>query len=103
MTKKHAPPSTSKQTTVCWFCEKEFPSYYFHQQHRRKEHRAKQWKPSDTVADLNKILEEVEDGEKLKEEFSDCQHFLVDREMENGRQRVFEFQMSNLEKYQREA
>ena len=33
-------------------------------------------KPSDTVADLNKIVEEKgEDGEKLKEEKSACQHF----------------------------
>ena len=34
---------------------------------------AKQRKPSDTVADLNKILEEErEDGEKLKGELSAC-------------------------------
>ena len=66
--KKHA-PSTSKQPTVCSSCEKEFPSYYSLQQHRRKEHGAKQRKPSDTVTDLNKIVEEEgDDGEKLKEE-----------------------------------
>ena len=65
--KKHAEPS-SEQSTVCPSCELEFPSYYSLQQHRRKEHGAKQRKPSDTVADLNKIVEEeVEDGEKLKE------------------------------------
>ena len=63
------------------------------QQHWRKEHGAKQRKPSDTVADLNKIVEEEsEDGEKLKEELSVCQHLLVDKEMENGRQKVFSFQ-----------
>ena len=55
----------------------------------------KQRKLSDTVADLNKIVEEErEDGEKLKEELSACQHFLVDTEMENGRQKIFNFQMS---------
>ena len=88
MAKKHAQPS-SKQSTVCPSCEQEFPSYFSLQQHRRKEHGAKQWKPSDTVADLNKIVEEEgEDGEKLKEELSACQHFLVDTEMENGRQSI---------------
>ena len=92
--KKHA-PSTSKQSTVCSSCEKEFPSYYSLQQHRRK---VKQRKPSDTVADLNKIVEEEgDDGEKLKEELSACQHFLVDIEMENGRHNVFNFKMSKLD------
>ena len=50
------------------------------------------------MADLNKILEEEgEDGEKLKEELSACQHFLVDTEMENGRHKIFNFQMSKLD------
>ena len=90
MAKKHAQPN-SKQSTACPSCEQEFPScYYSLRQHRRKEHGAKQRKPSDTVADLNKIVEEEgEDGEKLKEELSACQHFLVDTEMENGRHKVF--------------
>ena len=97
MAKKHAQPG-SKQSTVCSSCEQEFPSYYSLQQHRRKKHGAKQWKPNDTVADLNKIVEEEgEDGEKLKEELSACQHFLVDTEMENGRHKVFNFQMSKLD------
>ena len=95
--KKHA-PSTSKQSTVCSSCEKEFLSYYSLQQHRRKEHGAKQRKPSDTVADLNKIAEEEgDDGEKLKEESSACQYFLVDTEMENRRHKAFNFQMSKLD------
>ena len=47
------------------------------------------------MADLNKIVEEEgDDGEKLKEELSACQHFLVDTGMENGRHKVFKFQMS---------
>ena len=95
--KKHA-SLTLKQSTVCSSCEQEFSSYYSLQQHRRKEHGAKQWKPSDTVADLNKIVEEEwDDGEKLKEELSACQHFLVDTEMENGRHKVFNFQMLKLD------
>ena len=95
--KKHAEPS-SKQSTVCPSCEQEFPSYYSLQQHRRKEHGAKQRKRSVIVADLNNIVEEEgENGEKLKEELSTCQHFLVDTEMENGRHKVFNFQMSKLD------
>ena len=94
MVKKQAQPS-SKQSTVCPSCEQEFPSYYSLQQHRRKEQEAKQRKPSDTVADLTKIVgEEGEDCEKLKEELSACQHFLTDTEMENGRHKVFNFKMS---------
>ena len=89
--KKHDEP-ISKQSTVCPSCEQEFPSYYSLQQHRRKEHGAKQRKSSDTVADLNKIVEEEGgNGEKLKEEHCACQRFLVDTEMENGRHKVFIF------------
>ena len=95
--KKHAERS-SKQSTVCPSCEQEFPSYYSLQQHRRKEHGAKQRKHSDTVADLNKIVEEEgEDGEKLKEELSACHFFQVDTEMENGKHKVFNFKMSKLD------
>ena len=63
--KKHAQPS-SKQSTVYPSCEQEYPSYYSLQQLRRKERGTKQRKPSDTVADLNKIAEvEEDDGEKF--------------------------------------
>ena len=63
-----------------------------------KKHGAKQWKPSDTVVDLNIIVEEEgEDGEKLKEELSACHHFLLDTEMENWRHKVFNFQISKLD------
>ena len=82
MAKNHvqASVSTSKQPTVC-------ASYG-----------EKQRKPKDTVAVLNKIVEEEgEDGEKLKEELSGCQHFVVDTEMENGRHKVFIFQLSKLD------
>ena len=91
-------PSFSKQSTVCLSCEKEFSSNYSLQQHRRKELGAKQRRPSDTVADLSKIVEEEgEDGEKTKLDLSACQHFVVDTEMENGRHEVFNFQMSKLD------
>ena len=40
---------------------------------------------------------EREDREKLKEELSACQHFLVDTETENGRHMVFNFPMWKLD------
>ena len=57
-------PSSSKQSTVCSSCEKEFPNYYSLQQHRKKKQGAKQRKPNVNVADLNKIVEE--EGEMVK-------------------------------------
>ena len=97
MAKKHA-PSRSKKSTICSSCEQEFPSYYSLQHHRRKEHGAKQRKPKDTVADLSKIVEEEgEDDKKLKEKLNACQHFLVDTKMENGRHKVFNFQITKLD------
>ena len=84
--KKHA-SLTSKQPTVCSSCKKESPSYYSLQKHRRKER-----KTSDTVEQLNKIVEEEgENGEKIKDELSACQYFLRDTELENGRHEVFNF------------
>ena len=89
MSKKHA-PSFSKQSTISSSCEKE--------EHRRKEQGAKQRKPSDTATVLNKIVEkEGENGEKLKEKLSTCQHFLVHTEIEKGRHKVFHLQMSYLD------
>ena len=44
------------------------------------------------MPDLNKFVEEEEEkGEKLKEELSACQNFLVDTEMEKGTHRGFGF------------
>ena len=91
--KKHAQPS-SKQSTVCFSYEQDFPNYFSLQHPRRKEHGAKQRKLSDTVADLNKDVEEKgEVGEKLKKEHSACQRFLVGTEIKM----VFNFPTSKLE------
>ena len=35
--------------------------------------------------------------QKIEEEHSACQYFLVDTEMKNGRHKVFNFQMSKLD------
>ena len=48
--------------------------------------------------DLNKIVhEEGEGGEKLKDELSARQHFLLYTEKENGEYKVINFQMSKLD------
>ena len=50
------------------------------------------------LAGLNKIVEEEEeDGEKLKVKLNDCHHFVTITEMENERNKVFNFKMSKLE------
>ena len=47
---------------------------------------------------MNQSVEEQgENGEKLKDELSICQHFLVNTEMENGKHTVFNLQMSKLD------
>ena len=45
-----------------------------------EKHGAKQCKPSDMLAELNRILEEGEDGGKRKKELISCQYLLSNRE-----------------------
>ena len=63
--KKHV--KSTPKSTKCVSCEKEFPSYYSFQQHRKKDHGMKARKMSDSVADLNKILENEEDSDQLRD------------------------------------
>ena len=89
---KKLTPSTSKQSTVCLCCEKEFPGCYSLQQPRREEYGAIQPKSSDTVAELNKIVEEErDDGEKPKEELCAC-HYLLRWRMGDIRRLFFKCQ-----------
>ena len=46
---------------------------------------------------MNKILENDEDSDQLRDELNACQHFLTDTEMENGRHKVFNFKLSKLD------
>ena len=93
--KKHI--KSTPKSTKCVSCEKEFPSYYSFQQDRKKDHGLKARKMSDSVADLNKILENEEDSDQLRDELNVCQHLLTDIEMEKGRHKVFNFQLSKLD------
>ena len=54
-------------------------------------------KTSDSVADLINILENEEDSDQLRDELNACQRFLADTRMENGRQKVFNFQLSSVD------
>ena len=50
------------------------------------------------MAELNKnVEEEGKDGEKLKDDLSVRQNFLVDTETENRRHKVFDFQISKFD------
>ena len=73
------------------------PSHYSLQQHRRKYHRFKARKTSDSVAYLNKILEIEEDSDQLRNELNACQHFLTVTEIKNERYKVFKFHLSKLD------
>ena len=75
---------------------KKVPSYYSLQQHRKKDHGLKARKTRDYIADLNKILENEEESDQLRDELKAC-HFLTDTEMENGRHKVFNFQLLNID------
>ena len=84
--KKHV--NSTPKTTKCVSCEKEFPSYYSLQQHRKKDYGLKARKTKDSVADLNKIVENEEDSDQLRDELN---AFLTDTKMEKGRHKVFNF------------
>ena len=89
MAKAHA-PAGKKIDTTCGTCDKNFPSYYSLQQHRKKEHGTVS--KVSTSSSQNYADEfELEETPQLQEELSACQHYFEDWEMENGRHRFFNF------------
>ena len=66
----------------------------------KKDHGLKTRKTSESVADLNKIMENKEDTDQLRDELNACQHFLTDTEMKNGRHKNFNFHFSKLDSNQ---
>ena len=54
-------------------------------------------KTSESFGDLNKILENEEYTDQLRDELNACQHLLTDTEMEKGRHKIFNFQLSKLD------
>ena len=87
--KNHATPRV-KFRHKCKICFKEFSGFYALRQHKTSEHGIQMKSPG---IDANNLLED--DHADLKEELQECQHLLVESELEKGRHRVFNFAMSN--------
>ena len=91
---------SKKRNTLnkCVVCQRDFPSFYSLQLHRRKIHQVNTKVGSLNTTRVREIVDELnEDSEKLKEELAACQHLLVDVHAEHGRQEVFNFSLSKLD------
>ena len=76
-------------------CDKEFHSFYNLRDYKRKEHGAQRGSGAQYV-DIAHVMRDVDDN-SLKIELESCKHFLVDSEMQNGKQRVYTFPTGNLD------
>ena len=82
----------------CVVCQKQFPSFYSLQLHRKKVHQASTKIGSSSTNRVREIMQKVDnDSESLKEELAACQHLLDDMHAEHGRQEVFNFNLSDLD------
>ena len=77
------------------FCQQVFAGFSSLLVHKEKVHRAQSLQKTKKV-DMTQSAK-VFGTENLKEELEMCQHFLLDSDLENGRQRVFYFSMGLLE------
>ena len=89
--KKHA-TFRVEITRKCKICSKEFSGFYASRKHKTSEHAIYIKYPE---SDVNNLLED--DDADLKEELQACQPFLVDSELEKGRNCFFHFAMSNFD------
>ena len=84
-----------KQTSVfCVLCHAEFPGFYALRQHKNTQH-GKQIGFGASNIDVEDIVGDVDD-QSFREELHSCQHFLVDSEIQKGRDSVFNFAVNNL-------
>ena len=67
-------------------CKEKFTGFYAQRQHKSQVH----GHTLKTSTDSSPLLNDVKD-DNLKEELCACQHFLVDSEIERGRQKVFNY------------
>ena len=82
----------------CVVCQKQFPSFYSLQLHRKTAHQANTKIGSSSTNRVRQIMEKVDnDSESLNEELAACQHLLDDMHAEHGRQEVFNFSLSDLD------
>ena len=89
--KKHATPRV-KVTHKCKNCFKEFSGFYALRQHKTSKH-GLQMKSAEF--DVSSLLDD--DDAELKEKLQVCQHFLVDSELDKGRNHFFNFGMSTFD------
>ena len=87
--KKHGAPKP-KIAHTCKVCKEEFTGFYALRQHKIKKH----WQSFKTSGDSTPLFDAIDD-DNLKEELLACQHFLVDSQLEKGRQRVFNFALDS--------
>ena len=88
---KHHAPQDRKPNTVCTICLEEFPCFYSLQQHKRRKHGTSTKVGAKSSESWKEVLESEEldkNNEQLQQEFSACQHFFDNTEMENRRYSV---------------
>ena len=82
----------------CVVCQKQFPSFYSLQFHRKNVHQASTKIGSSNTNRVREIMQKVDnDSESLNEKLSACQHLIDDMHAEHGIQAVFNFSLSDLD------
>ena len=79
----------------CKLRHADFPGFYALRQQKNTQH-GTQIEFGASNIDVEKKVEDIE-GQSLRELLESCKPFLTDTEMENGRQRVFNFAMSSVD------
>ena len=92
--KKHSAPIPDI-TFKCKLCYAEVPGFYASRQHRNTQHGPQMGFGASNI-DVEDIVGDADD-QRLREEMESCKHFLTDTEIENGRDKVFNFAMSSFD------
>ena len=90
--KKHSVPRPSI-TYKCKLCHADFPGFNALRQYKNTQHGTEIGFGANNI-DVKDIVGAVDD-QSLREELESCKYFLTGAELENGRQRVFNFAMSS--------
>ena len=91
--KQHSAAGPSR-TYKCKLCHAEFPGFYALRQHKNIQHGTQIGFGASKI-DVEDIVGDVDD-QSLREESLSCRHFLVDSEIQKGRDSVFNFAVNNL-------
>ena len=92
--KKH---SVARLSTAykCKQCHADVPGFYALRQHKNTQHRRQTGFPASNI-DMEDRVGDVDD-QSSREELKSCKHFLTHTEMENERDRLFNFVMSSFD------